>query len=232
MDSLAEVTRRASLTTNNLPLAEHINNHNAAYFEQKNEPETSLAVPQQVREFHSLPEANITLKPVQTSRPHSDTDVTMLSSKPPHVKGDEKIDTEEPCFESLSFSYDVDNEEQYYPYSDKNTTTTVDVPVGTYTATFHIPESPTTPKMEDILTTPKAKNSPSSFLILEDSIEATQNAGMSSRKLVGSSTDLSYHLRNGEYIDVHGQRKLVCLRCYRICEYKSILSIGFALSKT
>ena len=222
MDSLAEVTRRASLTTNNSPLISvHTDNNNAVYFEQKNEPETSLAVPQQVREFHSLPEANTytTLKPVQISRPHSDTDVTMLSSKPLHIKGGEKIVTEEPCFESLSFSVDVDNEEQYHPYSEGNTTTTVDVPVGT--VTFYIPESPTTPKVEDILspfpTTPKAENSPSSFLILEDSIEATQN-GMPSRKLVGSSTDLSYHLRNGEYIDVyaHGQRKLVCLCRYRI----------------
>ena len=208
MDSLAEVTRRASLTTSNLPSI-HTDNNNTVYFEQQKQPaanqkvsETSLVVPQQEREFHSLPEANTTVKPIQISRPHSDTDVTMLSSKPLHIKGGEKIVTEEPCFESLTFSVDVDNEEQYYPYPEENTTT-IDIPIST-AVTFYIPESPTTPKMENISslfpTIPKAENSPSPFLLLEGPTEATQN-GMPSRKLVGSSADLSYHLRNGECIE-------------------------------
>ena len=203
MDSLAEVTRRASLTTNNLTA---VHSNDTVHFGQQKQPaadhkvsETSLAVPQQEKEFCSLPEANTTLKPVQISRPHSDTDVTMLSSKPLRIKGGEKIITEEPYFESLSFSVDVDNEEQYYPYSKENTTT-VDVPIGA--VSFYIPESPTTPKVEDIPSpfpiTPKAENIPSPFLVLEGPTEATQN-GMPSRKLVGSSTDLSYHLRNGEH---------------------------------
>ena len=212
MDLLAEITRRASLTANNLSSVQ-INNNNTVHFEQQKQVATdykvpehisSLAVPQQQREFHSLPEASTTLQPVEISRPHSDTDISMLSfqegSKPLNIKGGGKIVTEEPCFESLSFSVDVDDEEKYYPES---STDPVDVPIGA--VSFYIPESPTTPKVEDITslfpTTPKVESNPSPFLILDGPTEATQN-GMPSRKLVGSSTDISYHLRNGTYVSV------------------------------
>ena len=173
-------------------------NH-AVNFEQQRQqlgdtiPE-GLAVPQQEREFHSLPETNVTLKPVEISRPCSDTDVTILpyrEQSPLHIKGGEKIVKEEPCFESLSFSANVDDEEKYYPKEDS--TLPVDVPIGG--ASFYIPdiESPTTPM---------AKNIPSPFLMLKGPTENTEN-GISPRKLLGSSSDFSYHLWNGKCIHTH-----------------------------
>ena len=196
MDPLCQVTRKASLTTNKFP---SVKINNAANFEQQRQqfdnliPER-LAVPQQEREFHSLPETNYTLKPVEISRPCSDTDVTTLPYRehtPLRIKGGEKIVTEEPCFESLSFSVGVNDEEKYYPKEDS--ASPVDVPVGR--TSFYIPESDI-----ESPTTPMAENIPSPFLMLEGPIEATEN-GMPSRKLVGSSSDLSYHLRNGKYIN-------------------------------
>lgn len=138
-----------------------------------------MTVLQQEREFHSLPEERITSKPIEISRPHSDTDVTKLEhSKSLQIKGGGKIVIEEPQFESLSFSVSVYDEEKYYAYSTEDTN-----PVNA--VSFYIPdhEDPATPLVEDV---------PSPLLM---PTEATQPS-MPSRKL-GSSADLTYHLKNG-----------------------------------
>ena len=152
-----------------------------------------LAVPQQEREFHSLPETNVTLKPVEISRPYSDTDVTMLPYRehsPLNIKGGEKIVEEQPCFESLSFSVGVEDEEKYYPKEDF--TLPVDVPISKPLLCIPDIDSPITPMVENI---------PSPFLMLEDPTKDKENS-MPPRKLLGSSSDLSYHLRNGKCIHV------------------------------
>ena len=165
--------------------------NNAVNFEQQRQHSDDsisefLVVPQLEREFHR--------KGKGISRSCSDTDVTKLpyrEQSPLHIKGGENIVAEEPCFESLSFSANVDDEKKYYPKEDS--TLPVDVPIGG--ASFYIPdiESPSTPMAENI---------PSSFLMLEGPTEDTEN-GMPPRKLLGSSSDFSYHLRNGKCIHEH-----------------------------
>lgn len=192
-----EVTRKASLTTPQLPSV-HINNA-GQYEQQKQLYHEALKLNPSLleREHCSLPETSTPIKPVETTRPYSDTDVTTLSLQEQddlmssikclnllHIKGGEKIVLEEPCYEGLSVSIDSYNqygcdEEIYDPYPSM-----IPEEIAT-TPSFYIPdvESPTTP-LVDI---------PSPYLM---PTEATQTA-MPSRKLVGSSTDLSYYLKNG-----------------------------------
>jgi len=149
----------------------------------------------QEREVCSLPETSTALKPIEITRPHSDTDVTTLSlqeqddlmlpikcSNSLHIKGGEKIILEEPYCESLSVSVD-----EYNQYACDDAYPSMIPEENATTASFFIPD------LESPATTPLADDIPSPYLM---PTQATQT-GMPSRRLVGSSTDLSYHLKNG-----------------------------------
>ena len=154
----------------------------------------------QEREVCNLPETSTALKSIEITQPQSDTDVTISSlqeqddlmspikcSNSLHIKGGEKIILEEPYCESLSVSVSVDEYNQYAYDSELYDAYPSMIPEeNATTPSFFIPdvESPTTPVVDNI---------PSPFLM---PTEATQT-GMPSRRLVGSSTDLSYHLKNG-----------------------------------
>lgn len=205
-DFVEAVTRKASVTINMLS---SVNNTTCQFEQPKQElhklpnQKSSLNVLQEEREFYSEPERSTTLKQVHDmARPHSDTDITTLSSQEDsdlmlpsnslQIKGGEKIVIEEPCFESLSLSVSVyDNEEEK--------------------VSFYIPdlESPITPQA-DI---------PSPLLTLEGPTDVTVTGMIPSRRLLGSSKDLSYHLKNGQsYLFTY--LHVILIPLYNFIEYQ------------
>ena len=196
-----EVTRKASLATNTLPAI--FNNSTSQIEQQKPQPyeppkqTSNLTVLHQDRELHSLPETSAALQRVEIPRPFSDTNITTMSvqveddvaspmrySHSLHIKDGEKMIVEQPKFEGLSFSVgvDVDDEEKLIPEEH-----------ATAEVSFYISdlETPTTPVGKGDILSP--------FLALEGPTEATLPSMMPSRKLLGSSSDFSYHLKDGQW---------------------------------